>query len=171
MLKDAVHARMNEQLKHELSSAYVYFSMAAYFESISLKGFAHWMQMQAREELTHVLRIFNYINDRGAAVQLPAIPEPRSAWESPAEAMTDAYKHECFISEQINECVSLAVRENDHATNAFLQWFVAEQVEEEANADEIVQKLKLIGNDKSGLFLLDNELGKRQGAGDPTATA
>ena len=161
MLKDSILEKLNEQVNHELRSAYVYYAMAAYFEGVSLKGFAHWMTLQAQEELTHVDRIFRYINDKGARVELRDVPAPRGEWKSPLDAMQDAYNHECFVSEKINECVSAALAANDHSTNAFLQWFVAEQVEEEAAADDVVQKLKLIGEHPSGLFLLDNELSKR----------
>lgn len=161
MLKDTVLAKLNDQLHHELESAYTYYAMAGYFESINLKGFAHWMLIQAQEELTHVNRIFNYINDRGARVTLKAVAAPKHDWKTPLDAMKDAYKHECKVSEQINQCVSLAIKEHDHPTNTFLQWFVAEQIEEEATADQVVQSLKLIGDNPSGLFLLDTELGKR----------
>lgn len=171
MLKDNVLEKLNEQLKFELASAYVYFSMAAYFESISLKGFANWMAVQAQEELSHVVRIFNYVNDKGARVRTYALDAPKNDWGSPLDAIQDAYGHECMISEKINECVTLALEENDHSTNTFLQWFVAEQVEEEANADDLVQKLKLIGDNSSGLFLLDQELQKRKFEGETAGGA
>ena len=161
MLNDRVQERLNEQIRHELQSAYIYFGMAAHFEAISLKGFANWMTVQAQEELTHAYRIFNYINDRGGRAVLKALDAPPLEWKSPLAAVTNAYEHECKVSQSINECVSLALDEKDHMTNTFLQWFVAEQVEEEATADDLVQKLKLIGDNASGLFLLDNELSKR----------
>lgn len=162
MLNERVEERLNEQIRHELQSAYIYFGMAAYFESISLKGFANWMTVQGQEELTHAYRIFNYVSDRSGRAVFKALDAPPVEWDSPLAAVTDAYQHECKVSASINECVSLASKENDHMTNTFLQWFVAEQVEEEANADELVQKLKLIGENTSGLFLLDNELAKRR---------
>lgn len=175
MLNQRVEERLNDQIRHELQSAYIYFGMAAYFESISLNGFANWMTVQAQEELTHAYRIFNYINDRSGRAALKALDAPPFEWDSPLAAVTNAYEHECKVSQSINECVSLAVAEKDHMTNTFLQWFVAEQVEEESNADDLVQKLKLIGDNTSGLFLLDNELSKRTftlesgGLGDPAA--
>ncbi|MEX2016757.1 MAG: ferritin [Candidatus Hydrogenedentales bacterium] len=171
MLKRVILDKLNEQLNHELQSAYVYYAMAGYFEGISLKGFAHWMTLQAQEELTHVNRLFRYINDKGARVALGDVPAPKGAWKSPLDAIQDAYNHECFVSEKINECVSAALAENDHSTNTFLQWFVAEQVEEEAAADDVVQKLKLIGDHPSGLFMLDNELSKRTLGTDPAGSA
>ena len=172
MLKESIEAKLNDQLNKELYSAYLYLSMASYFESISLKGFANWMKVQAQEELTHVAKLFDYINDRNGRVRLGPVDEPPAEWDSPIAVMQNAYEHECWVSERINECVSLALSENDHSTNTFLQWFVAEQVEEEAMADEIVQKLKLIGDNSSGLFLMDNELGGRSpDSGDSAAGA
>lgn len=161
MLKEPVLKKLNEQLNHELQSAYLYYAMAAYFESINLKGFANWMVIQAQEELSHVARFYAFINDRGARVSFAAVSEPQQDWDSAMDVMVSTYEHECQVSELINETVSLAIAENDHATNTFLQWFVAEQVEEEATADDIVQKLKLIGDNSSGLFMMDTELSKR----------
>lgn len=169
MLKDAIESKLNDQVNKELYSAYLYYSMASYFESINLKGFANWVKVQAQEELTHVARLFDYINDRGGRVQFDAVDGPPGEWDSPLAALQNAYEHECWVSERINECVSLALAENDHSTNTFLQWFVAEQVEEEANADDIVQKLTLIGDNSSGLFLMDNELGGRSLSSDDGA--
>ncbi len=161
MLKKSMLAKLNEQFNHELASAYVYYAMAAYFDSINLKGFANWMRIQAQEELTHVHRFYTYIIDRGARPSFAAHKEPKQDWKSPLAAMQDAYKHECFISEKISECVTLALKESDHPTNTMLQWFVNEQVEEEATAHDVVQKLVLIGDNTSALFLLDNELAGR----------
>lgn len=162
MLKDAILNKLNEQIKHEAYSAYLYYAMVGYFETKNLKGFANWMLIQAQEEITHMHRIFTYINDRGAVVELEGVEKPQATWESPVDCIRDALEHERFISEKINECVSLAVAENDHSTNTMLQWFVSEQVEEEATADELLQKLIMIGDNASGLFLLDIELSKRQ---------
>lgn len=161
MLKKSMEAKLNDQLNKEIYSAYLYFSMAAYFESISLKGFANWMMVQAQEELIHGAKLFDYINDRKGRVRLEQVDKPPEEWGSPLDVIQNAYEHECWVSEKINECVSMALTENDHSTNTFLQWFVAEQVEEEAAADEIVQKLKLIGDNSSGLFLVDSELAGR----------
>lgn len=161
MLKDKVLTKINDQLNHELAAAYLYYSMAAYFESINLKGFSNWMIIQAQEELTHSHRLFMYIINRAARPTLKAVEMPKKDWKSPLDAIKDAYKHECMVSEMINECVGMAIKENDHMTNTMLQWFVNEQVEEEAAADDVVQKLKLIGDNTGALFLLDNELAKR----------
>ncbi len=161
MLKETVLNKLNDQFNCEVFSAYLYFSMAGNFESINLKGFANWMEIQAQEELTHAHRIYKYIVDRGDRPMMAAVDAPRHDWGSPLEAMTDAYEHECQISAQINDCVTLVLKENDHSTNTMLQWFVNEQIEEEAVADDIVQKLKLIADNSTGLFLLDTELSKR----------
>lgn len=168
MLKDPILNKLNEQIAYEGYSAYLYYAMVGYFETINLKGFANWMLIQAQEEVTHMHRIFTYINDKGAAVKLQAVDQPPSKWDSPLACITETLAHEQMISEKINECVTLALSEMDHATNAMLQWFVSEQVEEEANADELLQKLKMIGDNSSGLYLLDNELAKR--AFDTTAS-
>lgn len=161
MLKAIVLDKLNAQLNSEIYSAYLYFSMAGYFESQNLKGFANWMEIQAREEVIHSHRIYKYIIDKGNRPKMSAIDAPTHDWGSPQEAMENTYSHECQISEQINECVSLALKENDHSTNTMLQWFVNEQVEEEAAADDIVQKLKMISGNSTGLYLLDTELSKR----------
>lgn len=161
MLKESVLNKLNNQLNGELYSAYLYYAMTAYFESINLKGFSNWMRIQAQEELAHTHRIFAYINNKGERAKFEAVPEPPQDWSSPLECMEDTYKHECDISERINECVSLALKENDHSTNTMMQWFVAEQVEEESTVDDIVQKLKLIADNPSGLYMLDNEMGQR----------
>ncbi len=162
MLKPNILEKLNEQFNHELYSAYLYYAIAGYFESVNLKGFAHWMVIQAQEELMHVSRIFDYINDRDARVSFRAVDAPPKDWKSHLVAVEDAYKHECKVSEQINECVAAAIKENDYSTHTFLQWFISEQVEEEANANDLVQKLKMIDNHPSGLFLLDSELAGRQ---------
>lgn len=161
MLKDSVLDKLNEQVALEGYSAYLYYAMVGYFESINLKGFSNWMLIQAQEEVTHMHRIFTYINDRGASVKLQAQAQPPASWGSPLECIAETLEHEQMISEKINECVTLALQENDHSTNAMLQWFVNEQVEEEASADDLLQKLTMVGDNASGLFLLDAELAKR----------
>ena len=152
---------LNKQVNAELYSAYLYLSMAAYFESINLKGFANWMRVQAQEELTHAMRFFDYINERGGVVKLAAIEQPPTEWKSPLDVFEATYKHEVKVTGMINSLVNLAMKEKDHATYNMLQWFVAEQVEEEASADEIRQQLKLIGKDGRGILMLDRELGQR----------
>lgn len=172
MLKEKILEQLNQQFNHELYSAYLYYAVAGYFEAQSLKGFAHWMIVQAKEELLHVNRIYNYINDKDGKVAFRQVDAPPEDWKSHMAAVEDVYKHECVVSEQINECVALAIKENDYATHTFLHWFVAEQVEEEATSKDLVEKLRLIGDNPSGLFLLDNELGQRRlGSEEPASSA
>lgn len=161
MLSKRIESTINKQINAELWSAYLYLSMSAYFESISLKGFANWMWVQAREEVTHAMRLYNHITERSGKVLLTAIDKVPTEWKSPLNAFEETYKHEQKVTSLINNIVDLANKEKDHATVNMLQWFVNEQVEEESSADEIVQKLKLIGKDNSGLFMLDQELGQR----------
>jgi len=152
---------LNRQVNAELYSSYLYLSMAAYFESINLKGFANWMKIQAREEVTHAMKFFDYINERGGRVTLDTIKKPPAEWKSPLDVFENTYKHEVNVTKMINSLVDLAIREKDHATYNMLQWFVAEQVEEEASADAIRQQLKFIGKDGRGLLMLDRELSRR----------
>ena len=161
MLSKRMLKALNKQVNAELYSAYLYLSMAAYFESINLKGFANWMKIQAQEELTHAMKFFDYLNERGGRVELDTIEKPPTEWNSPLDAFEATYKHETNVTRMINNLVNMAMEEKDHATYNMLQWFVAEQVEEEASADEIRQHLKLIGDDGRGIMMLDRELRQR----------
>jgi ferritin len=161
MMKKKITDKINAQINEELYSAYLYYSMAAYFESMSLKGFAHWMYAQALEEMNHANIFASYINERGGRVALQAIAKPDAEWKSPLAAFSAAYAHELHITDCINKLMALSHAENDYATANMLQWFIAEQVEEEAAADGIVQKLKLVDKTEGGLFMLDIELAKR----------
>jgi ferritin len=161
MLSKKMQTALNKQIVAELYSAYLYLSMSAYFHSINLGGFANWMRVQAMEESTHAMKIFDFVNERGGRVLVGAIDKPATNWVSPRAAFEAAYKHEQKVTGMINSLVDLAIKERDHATENFLQWFVSEQVEEEASADEVVQKLKLVGKDGGGLFMVDQELGQR----------
>ncbi len=160
MMNQKIQEAMNKQINAETYSAYLYLSMAAYFEDINLLGFASWMKCQAQEEMTHAMKFFNFVNERGGRVILTPIDGPPTSWESPLNVFEETYEHETKVSAMINDLVNLAIEEKDHASNNFLQWFVAEQVEEEASADEVVNKIKLAG-DGGGLFMLDKELGAR----------
>ena len=170
MIDEKMQEALNKQLNAELYSSYLYLSMSAYFQSVNLSGFANWMRVQAQEELAHALKFYDYVNERGGRVVLPAVDEPPSEWDSPLAVFEHVYEHEQKVTGLINKLVDLAVKARDHATNNFLQWFVSEQVEEEASADEVVQKLKLVGDDPSGLFMIDRELGQRVFVA-PAATA
>ena len=161
MLTEKMQAALNEQINAEFYSSYLYLSMSAYFESINLGGFANWMKVQAEEELLHGMKFYDFVNERGGRVTLGAIDAPQTEWDSPLAAFEAVYKHEQKVTGLINDLVNLAIEEKDHATNIFLQWFVTEQVEEEAGADEVVQKLKLMGDARGGMFMFDRELGQR----------
>ncbi len=162
MLNAAVQDAMNQQVNAELYSAYLYLSMAADFEEGNLHGMAHWMQVQAKEEAGHALKFFKYITERGGRVTLTSIAAPPTKWKSPQAVFEEVYKHECHVSSLINKLVELAEAEKDHASAVFLQWFISEQVEEEANASEILHQLKMVGDSKQGLFMLDRHLAQRQ---------
>ena len=161
MLNKRLEEALNRQLNAELYSAYLYLSMSAHFESQNLQGIASWLRVQTQEELVHAMKIHDYIGERSGKVTLTPIKGPGTEWESPLAAFEAAYKHECYISGCINKLVDLARSEGDHATEAFLTWFVTEQVEEEASADAVVQNLKLAGNAGNGLFMIDREMAQR----------
>ena len=161
MLKPKIQDALNDHLNQELFSAYLYMSMASYFEARNLSGMGQWMKVQVQEELMHGLKFFDFVHDRGGRVILQTIAAPKTEWTSPLDAFEEAYTHECEISGRINALVDLAIAESDHALNSFLQWFVNEQVEEEANVEAIVDKLKLVGDNGVALFMVDGELGNR----------
>ena len=152
---------LNKQINAEIFSSYLYLSMSAYYESIGLRGFANWMRIQAQEELQHAMRFYNFIHDRDGEVTLTAIDGPKTEWDSALSAFEDAYAHEKKISSMIHNLVDIAISERDHSANTFLQWFVNEQVEEEATAKEMIDKIKLVDDNKSGLFLIDQDLASR----------
>jgi ferritin len=162
MINQTIQQALNEQIKHELESAYVYLSMAAYFESINLQGFAHWMRLQHQEETSHAMKLFDYLHDRGGRVLLKAIEQPPVEFDSCMDVFERALAHEQKVTTLINSLYDLAIKENDHATQIHLQWFITEQVEEEKSAAEVVDKLKMAGDHPGALFLLDQQLGGRQ---------
>ena len=164
MLSKKIEAALNDQLNKELFSSYLYLSMAAYFEDLNLTGMANWMRLQADEEHEHSMKFYDFIIKISGRVVLEQIDKPKSEWDSPQDAFKEALEHEQFITKSINELTDLAIEEKDHSTNTFLHWFIDEQVEEEANASDIVQKFNLIDNSKSGLYMLDRELGQRTNA-------
>ena len=164
MLSPKMQKVLNTHLNEEFYSSYLYLSMAAYFESKNLKGFANWMRVQSTEEQMHGMKFFNFILQKGGKVSLAQINVPKLAWKNLKEVFADTLKHEQKITGLINKLVETAISEKDYATHTFLQWFVTEQVEEEANVEEIIQKIDMIGDNKSGLYMLDNELGARVAA-------
>jgi len=161
MISEKIQEAFNNQANAELYSGYLYFSMSAYFESKNLSGCAHWMRCQAQEEIVHAMKFYDYIQERGGVVTLAAIECPPARWDSALAAFEHAYAHEQKVTGLINGLVDLALEEKDHASGAFLQWFVSEQVEEEASADGVVQKLLLAGERGGGLFMVDRELAGR----------
>jgi ferritin len=152
---------LNNQINAEMKSSYIYMSMAAYLDSTGLKGCANWMKIQAKEELTHAQKIYDFINNRGGRVKYFEIDAPRNDWSSPKEVFEETYKHEQKVTKMINELVDTAKQDNDHATDSMLRWFVDEQVEEESSAEEIVQKFVMVKDNPSAVFMIDKELGQR----------
>lgn len=161
MLKANVLKALNEQVNKELFSAYLYQAMSAHSANIGLEGIANWMDIQAKEEMTHARKIYDYILEQGGKVELMAIDQPDTEFANAKIMFEKTLEHEKFITASINDIVYLAREERDYATEIFLQWFVTEQVEEEANANAILDKLNLIGDGGNGLFMLDKELAAR----------
>ena len=161
MLSEKMEEALNDQINAELYSAYLYLSMSAYFDATNLKGFANWMRVQNQEETMHAMKLFSYVAEKGGTVTLQPIDGPQTEWESPLAVFEATFEHEQKVTGLINALVDTALEEHDHATNIVLQWFVTEQVEEEASADEVLQQLKLMGDAPGGLFMLDRELGAR----------
>jgi len=161
MINERVEKALNEQVNAEIYSAYLYLSMSSYFDSVNLSGFAQWMKAQAQEEMVHAMKLYDYVIERGGRMLLGAIEGPPTQWENPVAAFEATLEHERKVTALINNLVEIALAEKDHATNIFLQWFVSEQVEEEASVDSVLQKLKMIGSQGQGLFMMDRELGSR----------
>jgi len=173
LLSQSIAESLLEHLNQELYSSYLYLSMSAYFDHEELPGFASWMKIQVREELDHVVRVYTYINDRGARVSLLPIQGPPTHWKSPRDVYEEALVHEEETTARIHRLVDQALREVDYATHGFLQWFVTEQVEEEALLKRVLTNLKLIEGSPGGLFMIDQNLGTRSykgpsGAADTT---
>ncbi len=161
MISKKMEEALNGQVNAELYSAYLYLSMESYFKSLNLNGSANWMRVQTQEEITHAMKIYEFINERGGRIILKAIEGPPTEWDTPLAVFEAVYVHEQKVTGLINDLVDLAIKVKDHATNTFLQWFVNEQVEEESSADEVVQQLKMMENAPGGMFMLDRELGQR----------
>jgi len=152
---------LNEQINKEIYSAYLYLSMSAYTDHKGLKGFANWYFVQFQEEMYHAMKIYRYLQDQGAVIKLKAIDQPPTEFGDVLEIVEKTLSHEKMVTGLINKLIETAVEEKDYATQAFLQWFVTEQVEEESNVSEILDKLKLAGNQGNGLFMIDKELASR----------
>jgi ferritin len=163
MLSNAVEKAINDQIKNELYSAYLYLSMSAYLESANLPGMARWMRLQSDEEMAHAMKFFDYVYDRGGRVVLQAIDQPPAEFGSPLDVFEKALAHEQKVTGLINQIYDLAVKENDYPSQIELQWFITEQVEEEKSAGDIVELLKVIGDHGPSVIMVDNQLGARQG--------
>ena len=161
MIGERLNAAINDQIKNELESYYIYLSMAAYFHSNSLDGMGHWMRAQAHEEMIHAMKFMEHLLDRDGKVVLLDLKQLKTEWSSPLEAFQDALEHERFISGKINDLTTIAREEKDYGSEPLLAWFTDEQIEEEATAGKIVDELAMIGDDKPGLLMLDRELGAR----------
>ena len=161
MIPQKVLAAMNEQIKNELESYYLYLSMAAYFHAINLDGMAHWMRSQAHEEMIHAMKFMDHILDRGGKVTLMDLRQLKTEWSSPAEAWADAYRHEQKISADINALTAVVREERDYPAEPILAWFSKEQIEEEATSGKICSEMAMAEDARSGWLLLDRELGGR----------
>lgn len=161
MIKEKTEKALNKQLNEELFSSYLYLAMSAWFESENLSGFGKWMRIQSQEEYTHAMKIFDYILQLDGKIKLEKIEHPKLEWKSPLDVFQDTYNHEVKISASIHEIVDGAYTDKDFATVNFLGWFITEQVEEESTAMRILEKVKLVGDNRNGLFLLDREMGFR----------
>lgn len=162
MISKSMQDAINEQIKNELYSAYLYLSMSAHFEARNLNGFAKWLRVQANEELGHAMKFYDYVLERGGQVVLKAIDQPPAEWKSNLEVFEQVLEHEQKITALINKLYEQALKENDYPSQILLHWFINEQVEEEKNATQIIEKLKLIDAHGTAVLMLDHELGKRE---------
>jgi ferritin len=163
MLSKAMQDAINEQIKNELYSAYLYLAMSAYCEANSLSGFAHWLRAQSQEEVEHAMKFFDFVNERGGRVVLHAIDQPPVEFESPVEIFEATLEHERKVTAMIHRLFELALEEKDYPAQVMLHWFIDEQVEEESNAGQILDTLSMIGDKGQALVMLDKELAKRGG--------
>lgn len=162
MLSKSMEEALDRQINREFYSSYLYLAMSAYCETMNMKGFARWLKVQAKEEHGHAMKIYEYVVARGGKVTLEAIEAPKAKWASAGKIFEEVYAHEQKVTGMINNLVDLAVREKDHATFEMLQWFVKEQVEEEAQANDILSQIKMVGDVPGHLFYIDHHLGKRE---------
>jgi ferritin len=161
MISKKMVQALNKQVNNEIYSAYLYLSMSSYTNYIGLKGAANWFMVQYQEEMVHAMKIYDYVNSQGNHAQLTAISGPPTEFTTLLSMFEQTLKHEQFITNCINELMDLAIKEKDHATQIFLQWFVTEQIEEEGNDNDIIAKLKLVGDSPQGLMMVDRDLAAR----------
>ena len=160
-ISDAMTAAINDQIKAEYDSAYIYLAMSAYFKNAGLDGMAHWMHKQYHEEVEHAEKFIDYLYERGARVIIPDVAKPKDSYSDALDAFKTAYAHEQYVTSRIYKLVDLAIAEKDYATQSMLQWFVDEQMEEEDNTGSILSKLEFLGTDKHGIYTVDRELSSR----------
>lgn len=163
-LSKTVQTALNDQIGREFYSAYLYLSMSAYCAAKNLPGFAHWMMLQAKEEAGHAMKLYGFIEDRSGRVVLQAVDKPPAEFKSPLELVSKVREHEEMVTGEIGKLYALAAAEHDYATQIFLEWFLTEQVEEEKNSTQLVERLRMVGDNQSALLLIDRELGSRTGA-------
>jgi ferritin len=163
MISQKIQDQVNEQIQAEFQSGWLYLALAGQFEEKNLDGFAHWMKMQWKEEQEHAMKFYDHLVNRDGKVELYALEKPRVEGDNVAEIFESVLKHEQYITKRINKLYDLAGEENDNPLRVLLQWFIDEQVEEEANALNILEKIKMVGEDGTSLYLLDRELGQRVG--------
>lgn len=161
MIGKKMEKALNDQIKAEIDSAFLYLSMSSYFRSVNLDGMAKWMAVQYKEEMGHAMKLYEHVIDRGGRAKIPGVAEPKQEWKSPLDAFKAAYVHERKVTGLINNLVKLAAAEKDNPAAVLLNWYVEEQVEEEASTDKIVKLLDRLGDSGSGLIMLDVHLGKR----------
>lgn len=161
MMNQRMCTAMNEQIKYELESYYIYLSMVAYFHFLNLDGMAHWLRCQANEEMIHAMKFFDHILDRGETITLFDLQQLKTTWTCPRSAWEDAYAHEKFITGKINGLMKIAREENEYLAEPLLVWFANEQIEEENNTSRIASQIAMIENDQAGILMLDRELGAR----------
>ncbi len=169
MLKETIQGALNDQIQAEFHSAYLYLSMAAWCESRNFDGFGHWMRMQAQEEMFHAMKVYDYVHMTGGRVKLQAVEQPDVEWDNPLALFTASLEHEKYMTGRINDLLGLAMDERDHATANMLQWFISEQVEEEATVDAICGKLEMMGDNMHAIYMLDRELAVRAAPTPPAA--
>ena len=162
VISEKIQNILNEQINKEFYSAYLYLAMSAHFDEMGLKGFADWTKVQAREEVDHGMILFDYIIDRQGRVSLRQIEMPEENFGNPLEVFEKIYAHEKYVTDSINCVANMTDEECDLTTRYFINWYISEQVEEEANVDEIIKKLKMFGSEKAALYHLDKELGSRE---------
>lgn len=161
MISKKLQDAINVQINKELFSEYLYISMQAWFANQNLDGFATWMDVQGQEERFHAMRFFNYLIARGGKVELKPIAGPTVDFKSPLAVFKAALEHEQAMSKSINELMEVAIKEKDHSARGMLQWYVNEQVEEEASVDKVIHHLEMVKDDPHAIFMLDNQLGTR----------